>query len=115
MVARLDRLARSTRDLLEIAEILKEGGTGLRSLGEPWADTTSPAGKMVLTVFAGMAEFERALEPRSPPLMLTRHRRKSGLGVSLQCAHRGMQEQRPSHICGKETPVMSGRNLRFRA
>ena len=52
---------RSTRDLLEIAEILKEGGTGLRSLGEPWADTTSPAGKMVLTVFAGMAEFERAL------------------------------------------------------
>ena len=61
VVARLDRLARSTRDLLEIAEILKEGGTGLRSLGEPWADTTSPAGKMVLTVFAGMAEFERAL------------------------------------------------------
>ena len=55
VVARLDRLARSTRDLLEIAEILKEGGTGLRSLGEPWADTTSPAGKMVLTVFAGMA------------------------------------------------------------
>src|SRR5213592_2623363 len=50
VVARLDRLARSTRDLLEIAEILKEGGTGLRSLGEPWADTTSPAGKMVLTV-----------------------------------------------------------------
>ena len=48
-------------NLLEIAEILKEGGTGLRSLGEPWADTTSPAGKMVLTVFAGMAEFERAL------------------------------------------------------
>ena len=44
VVARLDRLARSTRDLLEIAEILKEGGTGLRSLGEPWADTTSPAG-----------------------------------------------------------------------
>src|SRR3954470_8614772 len=61
VVARLDRLARSTRDLLEIAEILKEGGIDLRSLGEPWADTTSPAGKMVLTVFAGMAEFERAL------------------------------------------------------
>ena len=61
VVARLDRLARSTRDLLEIAELLKEGGTGLRSFGEPWADTTSPAGKMVLTVFAGMAEFERAL------------------------------------------------------
>src|SRR3954471_18418311 len=58
VIARLDRLSRSPRDLLEIA---KEGSIGLRSLGEPWADTTSPAGKMVLTVFAGMAEFERAL------------------------------------------------------
>jgi DNA invertase Pin-like site-specific DNA recombinase len=50
-----------TRDLLDIAEQLKEAGAGLRSLGEPWADTTSPAGRMVLTVFAGIAEFERAL------------------------------------------------------
>ena len=61
VVHRLDRLARSTRDLLEIAEQLREAGAGLRSLGEPWADTTSPAGRMVLTVFAGIAEFERAL------------------------------------------------------
>ena len=60
-VTRLDRLARSTRDLLDIAERLQEAGTGLRSLAEPWADTTSPAGRMVLTVFAGIAEFERAL------------------------------------------------------
>ena len=61
VVSRLDRLARSTRDLLEIAEQLKEVEAGLRSLHEPWADTTSPAGRMVLTVFAGIAEFERAL------------------------------------------------------
>jgi DNA invertase Pin-like site-specific DNA recombinase len=61
VVVRLDRLARSTRDLLEIAELLRSAGAGLRSLGEPWADTTSAAGRMVLTVFAGMAEFERAL------------------------------------------------------
>jgi DNA invertase Pin-like site-specific DNA recombinase len=61
VVARLDRLARSTRDLLEIAELLNGHGAGLRSLGEPWADTTSAAGRMVLTVFAGIAEFERAL------------------------------------------------------
>jgi DNA invertase Pin-like site-specific DNA recombinase len=60
-VTRLDRLARSTRDLLEIAERIKEVGAGLRSLAEPWADTTSPAGRMVLTVFAGMADFERSL------------------------------------------------------
>ena len=60
-VTRLDRLARSTRDLLDIAERLQEAGAGIRSLAEPWADTTSPAGRMVLTVFAGIAEFERAL------------------------------------------------------
>lgn len=60
-VARLDRLARSTRDLLEIAERIREAGAGLRSLAEPWADTTTPAGRMVLTVFAGIADFERSL------------------------------------------------------
>ena len=61
VATRLDRLARSTRDLLEIAEILNRAGAGLRSIAEPWADTTSAAGKMVLTVFAGIAEFERSL------------------------------------------------------
>lgn len=65
VVSRLDRLARSTRDLLEIAEQLKEAEAGLRSLHEPWADTTSPAGRMVLTVFAGIAEFERELIERT--------------------------------------------------
>ncbi|NDV89170.1 recombinase family protein [Aurantimonas aggregata] len=60
-VTRLDRLARSTRDLLDIAERLDAAEVGLRSLAEPWADTTSPAGRMVLTVFAGIAEFERSL------------------------------------------------------
>src|SRR5262249_37692124 len=61
VVARLDRLARSTRDLLELAEAITAAGASLKSLGEPWADTTTPAGKMVLTVFAGIAEFERSL------------------------------------------------------
>lgn len=60
-VTRLDRLARSTRDLLDIAERIRGCGAGLRSLAEPWADTTSPAGRMVMTVFAGIAEFERSL------------------------------------------------------
>ncbi|NSZ15584.1 recombinase family protein [Agrobacterium vitis] len=60
-ITRLDRLARSTRDLLDIAELLDAAKAGLRSLAEPWADTTSPAGRMVLTIFAGIAEFERSL------------------------------------------------------
>jgi DNA invertase Pin-like site-specific DNA recombinase len=61
VVTRLDRLARSTSELLAIAEQLNEKEAGLQSLDEPWADTLTPAGRMVLTVFAGMAEFERAL------------------------------------------------------
>ena len=60
-VTRLDRLARSTRDLLDIAERIDQAEAGLRSLAEPWADTTTPAGRMVLTFFAGVAEFERSL------------------------------------------------------
>ncbi|WP_311968784.1 recombinase family protein [Pseudomonas baltica] len=60
-VIRLDRLARSTSDLLQIAELLRAKGAGLRSEAEPWADTTSPAGRLILTVFAGIADFERSL------------------------------------------------------
>ncbi len=60
-ITRLDRLARSTGDLLNIAEKISKAGAGLRSLAEPWADTTTPAGRFVLTVFGGMAEFERSL------------------------------------------------------
>jgi len=61
VVTRLDRLARSTAELLAIAERLREKDAGLQSLDEPWADTSSPSGRMILTVFAGIAEFERAL------------------------------------------------------
>lgn len=61
VVTRLDRLARSTAELLRIAEALNEKSAGLQSLGEPWADTTTPAGKMIMTVFGGIAEFERSL------------------------------------------------------
>ena len=61
IVSKLDRLARSTRDLLEIAELIGRAGAGLRSLGEQWADTTTAGGRMILTVFAGIAEFEREL------------------------------------------------------
>lgn len=61
IVWKLDRLARSTRDLLEIAETIRTAGASFRSLSEPWADTTSHAGKMIMTIFAGIAEFERDL------------------------------------------------------
>ena len=61
VVWKLDRLARSTRDLLNTMETIREAGGKFQSLSEPWADTTTHAGKMIMTVFAGIAEFERDL------------------------------------------------------
>ncbi len=61
MVWKLDRLARSTRDLLTTMETISEAGGQFQSLSEPWANTTTHAGKMIMTVFAGIAEFEREL------------------------------------------------------
>jgi DNA invertase Pin-like site-specific DNA recombinase len=50
MVTRLDRLARSTRDLLNVLATVAEKGAGFRSLADPWADTTTPHGRLMLTV-----------------------------------------------------------------
>src|SRR6266545_3170552 len=52
VVWKLDRLARSSRDLLDTMETIREAGGKFQSLSEPWADTTSHAGKMIMTVFA---------------------------------------------------------------
>jgi DNA invertase Pin-like site-specific DNA recombinase len=61
IVTRLDCLARSTRDLLETLVAITERKAGFRSLGEPWADTTTRHGRVMLAVLAGLAEFEREL------------------------------------------------------
>jgi DNA invertase Pin-like site-specific DNA recombinase len=60
-VTRLDRLARSTRDLLNILAAIAEKRAGFRSLGDSWADTTTAHGRLMLTVLGGLAEFERDL------------------------------------------------------
>ena len=61
MVTRLDRLARSSRDLLNILATIAERKVGFRSLGDTWADTTTSHGRLMLTVLGGLAEFERDL------------------------------------------------------
>src|ERR1700722_3597185 len=61
LVTKLDRLARSTRDLLNTLAVIGEAGAGFRSLGDPWADTTTRHGRLMLTVLGGLAEFERHL------------------------------------------------------
>jgi DNA invertase Pin-like site-specific DNA recombinase len=61
IVTRLDRLARSTLHLLRTVDAITKAGAEFRSLGDGWCDTTSPHGKLILTVLAGLAEFERSL------------------------------------------------------
>ena len=61
MVTRLDRLARSTRDLLNTLAAINSKKAGFRSLGDTWADTTTSHGRLMLTVLGGLAELERDL------------------------------------------------------
>jgi DNA invertase Pin-like site-specific DNA recombinase len=61
MVTRLDRLARSTRDLLNTLAAIADRKAGFRSLADTWADTTTPHGRLMLTILGGLAEFEKEL------------------------------------------------------
>jgi DNA invertase Pin-like site-specific DNA recombinase len=61
VVCKLDRLARSTRDLLNTLATISDKGATFKSLGDQWADTTTPHGRLMLTVLGGLAEFERHL------------------------------------------------------
>jgi DNA invertase Pin-like site-specific DNA recombinase len=61
LVTRLDRLARSTRDLLNVLATISEKSAGFRSLADPMIDTTSPHGKLILAVLAALSEFERSM------------------------------------------------------
>lgn len=84
-VWKLDRLARSTRNLLDIVEMIGTAGARFQSVSEPWADTTTHAGKMIMTIFAGIAEFERDLI-----------RERTGAGADAQ--KRGVRFGRPKKM-----------------
>ena len=61
LVTRLDRLARSTRDLLNTLAAITDKSAGFRSRGDALADSTTAHGRLMLTVSGGLAEFERDL------------------------------------------------------
>lgn len=61
IVTDLTRLSRSTKDLFEIVETIESKGAGIKSLKESWLDTTTPQGKLLFTIFAGLSQFERDL------------------------------------------------------
>jgi DNA invertase Pin-like site-specific DNA recombinase len=61
LVTRLGRLARSTRDLLNVLDAIAKAGAGFRSLADQWCDTTTRHGRLMLVVLGRLAEFEREL------------------------------------------------------
>lgn len=83
VVTDLTRLSRSTKDLIEITELISKRGTHLKSLKESWLDTTTAHGKMLFTIFSGIAQFERDL---------TSERTKEGI---LAARKRGKLPGRP--------------------
>lgn len=83
VVTDLTRLSRSTKDLIEITELISQKGANLKSLKESWLDTTTAHGKMLFTVFAGIAQFERDL---------TSERTKEGIAAARK---RGKLPGRP--------------------
>lgn len=60
VVWKLDRLSRSTRDLIDAVESMKNNGIGLRSLKEATIDTTTPSGTLIFQIFGVLAEYERS-------------------------------------------------------
>jgi len=85
-VTRLDRLARSTRDLFNTLAAITAKKAGFKSLGDTWADTTTSHGRLMLTVLGGLAEFERDLI-----------RARTGEGRARAVA-RGQKMGRPSKL-----------------
>src|SRR6202171_6019105 len=96
-VTRLDRLARSTRDLPNTLAAITDRKAGFRSLGDAWADTTTAHGRLMLTVLGGLAEFER-------DLIRTRigegRERAKARGVKLGRKPKLTEHQKGEAICG---------------
>lgn len=61
IVCELTRLSRSVKDLFELVERIQNAGADIKSLKEPWLDTTSPHGRLLFSIFAGVSQFERDL------------------------------------------------------
>ena len=76
IVSRLDRLARSTRDLFNTLDAIAKKGAGFKSLADVWEDTTTPHGRLMLAVLGGLADFEREfIRTRTAPRVANALRR----------------------------------------
>ena len=80
IVWKLDRLGRSLPHLVQVVSSLQEKGVGFRSLTEGVVDTTNPAGELIFSVFAALAQFERGLIRERTQAGLSAAREKGRIG-----------------------------------
>ena len=80
IITELTRLGRSVKELLSIIERIHEAGASIKSLRDTWLDTTTPQGNLLLTIFAGLSQFERDL---------TRQRTRQGLEAARARGRKG--------------------------
>ena len=80
VVCELTRISRSTKDLFSLVEKIEEKGAKIKSLKEDWLDTTTAHGKLMFTMMAGLAQFERDLISERTKEAL---RAKKAAGVKL--------------------------------
>jgi DNA invertase Pin-like site-specific DNA recombinase len=112
VVARLDRLARSTRDLLNVLASIVERGAGFRSLTDAWADTTTPHGRLMLTVLGGLAEFERELiRARTGEGRARAKQRASGSAASRSSHHINEPKQLAAAKRGKPWSISADHTM----
>jgi DNA invertase Pin-like site-specific DNA recombinase len=115
-VTRLDRLARSTRDLLNTLATITAEGAGFRSLNDAWADTTTAHGRLMLTVLGGLAEFERELiRARTSEGRARAKARGQSLGRPFKLTPHQQQEAVRRRDRGEETLVEIGRSYNVSA
>ena len=109
-VTRLDRLARSTRDLLNTLAVITGKNAGFRSLADAWADTTTAHGRLMLTVLGGLAEFERELIRIRTGEGRARQSERTEHGPTLQAhpasAERSDSPSRPGRIAQRHRPQL---------
>ena len=115
-VTRLDRLARSTRDLLNTLATITAKGAGFRSLNDAWADTTTAHGRLMLTVLGGLAEFERELiRARTSEGRARAKARGQSLGRPFKLTPHQQQEAVRRRDRGEETLGEIGRSYNVSA
>jgi DNA invertase Pin-like site-specific DNA recombinase len=112
LVTKLDRLARSSRDLHNILGDLQERGCGFVSLGETWCDTTTDVGRLMMTIMGGIAEFERGLIRKRCDEGIARAKAK-GTKFGRKAALEPGQKRKIAELYGKGEKTMAELALEY--